>query len=56
MEIEVRVQIKKLLKTTDNYTEFVKDFNNVGYKTYEGESVKLKIQNKPQTGGGITRE
>lgn len=33
---------KELLKTTDNYTEFVKDFNNVGYKTYEGESVKLK--------------
>lgn len=33
---------KELLKTTDDYTEFVKDFNNVGYKTYEGESVKLK--------------
>ena len=33
---------KELLKTTDDYREFVKDFNNVGYKTYEGESVKLK--------------
>lgn len=33
---------KELLKTTDDYREFVKDFNNVGYKTFEGESVKLK--------------
>lgn len=33
---------KEELKTTDDYTEFVKDFNNVGYKTFEGESVKLK--------------
>ena len=37
---------KELLKTTDNYTEFVKDFNNVGYKTYEGESVKQKKTEK----------
>lgn len=33
---------KELLKTTDDYTEFVEDFNSIKRTTYEGEVVRLK--------------
>ena len=33
---------KELLKTTDDYTEFVEDFNSIKRTTYEGEIVRLK--------------
>lgn len=33
---------KELLKTTDDYTEFIEDFNSIKRTTYEGEVVRLK--------------
>ena len=33
---------KELLKTTDDYTEFVEDLNSIKRTTYEGEVVRLK--------------